>query len=850
MSNKSTILIIRIVKIALLVISIVGIYYLWRDWLERKKAKEELPKLKDHFKEAVNEINKLLSNDQYFTYYSERRFVNKYAELRKQVVLGYEKLGLPEEIIDSVKTFVNFFDDLKETRKAYNEKFVKLESLKYAELFNSLESYPLSADQVEAIVRDEDNNLVIAGAGTGKTTTIAGKVAYLLTKGIAKPEELLVISFTKNAVQEMIERCNRFCKDIPDAHLLEVRTFNGFGYFVERHCSPNELHLAFGGDDKAAKGFLQQTFDRLFLENRNFQKKAINFISFFHRPERDEFDFETTNDFIQHEKSFKNITLDGKEVKSKEELQIANFFCLNGINYEYEKHYPLQPEDRSANNASYYPDFYLPDYEIWHEHYGINRDGDVPPRFSNKSGYATPRDYYHALITWKENIHAKYGTKLIKTYSFESNEGRLLSSLKKQLIDLGVVFKPSPPEDILVMVRKSLHYEDFFDLIYTFLGLMKSNGKTPGMIRPQGRDKRFDVFMDVFTPLFEVYETRLQQESEVDFNDMINRAAKHFSSGTFSKKYKYILIDEFQDMSLGRYELLKSVKKQNPSAKLYAVGDDWQSIFRFTGSDISIITEFEKHFGYTCQTSILKTYRFNEEILKISSEFIQKNPVQLRKTLLADRVADEASFVFIGSNSDTNSGPMPQPKQMQVHAILRGIATKHSKADVFLIGRYHHNIPEGFIDLKKQYKHLNIQYHTAHKVKGMTCDYAILLDLDSGLLGFPSEMADDPLLNHLLHEGDQFENAEERRVFYVAITRAKQKNYLLFDANNPSKFIIELQEALGVRTNGIIRCPECTGNMVKRKGVFSEFYGCVNYPHCEGKRPIQVSSEKQIPKTI
>jgi DNA helicase-4 len=200
----------------------------------------------------------------------------------------------------------------------------------------------------------------------------------------------------------------------------------------------------------------------------------------------------------------------------------------------------------------------------------------------------------------------------------------------------------------------------------------------------------------------------------------------------------------------------------------------------------------------------------------------------------------------MGSNGNENTGSAPQSKQTQIRAILKEIASKHSKADVFLIGRYHRNIPEGFIELKKQYKQLDIQYHTAHKVKGMTCDYAILLDLDSGMLGFPSEMADDPLLNHLLHEGDQFDNAEERRVFYVAITRAKHKNYLLFDTNNPSKFVIELQEALGVQLNDVIRCPECNGNMVKRKGRFNEFYGCVNYPHCEGKRPIQISSEKQM----
>lgn len=138
-----------------------------------------------------------------------------------------------------------------------------MEAEKFAVFFAGLDNYPLSADQIEAIIRDEDNNLVIAGAGTGKTTTISGKVAYLLEKGIARPEELLIISFTNNAVKEMHERCMRFCRHIPEAKELEVRTFNGFGFPVSRTCSSEEILLAFDGNDESAKAFLQKQFDDL-----------------------------------------------------------------------------------------------------------------------------------------------------------------------------------------------------------------------------------------------------------------------------------------------------------------------------------------------------------------------------------------------------------------------------------------------------------------------------------------------------------------------------------------------------------------------------------------------------------
>lgn len=140
-----------------------------------------------------------------------------------------------------------------------------------------------------------------------------------------------------------------------------------------------------------------------------------------------------------------------------------------------------------------------------------------------------------------------------------------------------------------------------------------------------------------------------------------------------------------------------------------------------------------------------------------------------------------------------------------------------------------------------EFSGLSIAYFTAHRVKGMTCDFAILLDVDSGTLGFPSEVADDPLLNCLLHEGDSFENAEEQRVFYVAVTRARHKNFLLYNWTKPSKFLGELMEICGYGKNehvATVRCPECQGVLVKRQGPYSEFYGCSNYPSCEVKVPI------------
>lgn len=796
-------------------------------------------------REKLNEANaygaSLINFDSYFAFSQEQLYTQRFKELRKLIVPNFLDLGLGKEYEMDIKKFITHYDGISLLRKNYNDEFVTREASAFRYLFDSLEEYPLSDDQIEAVVRDEDNNLIIAGAGTGKTTTISAKTAYILEKGLAKPEELLIISFTKNAVKEMYDRCQKFCENIEGVEKLDVRTFNSFGYLVKRHCSKEELHLAFGGDEEKAKVFLQEIFDELFLTDADFQRKAINFIAFFNRPDRDEFKFETKNDFLKYEQSFKNVTLDGRNVASKEEMEIGNFFCLFGIKYEYEKHYPLALEDRNPDFGSYHPDFYLTDYNIWHEHFGVDREGNVPDWFSQKPPYPTAKEYYNAGIQWKRGIHAKLGTTLVETYSYENADGNLIANLKRKLVEHGVQLEPQKPEDILPLVKKSAYYEDFINLIYNFLGLMKSNAKYPEDISVKGRDRRLAVFLDVFRPVYRRYQEQLQNESKIDFSDMINQAAEHISRGDFARPYKYILVDEFQDMSLGRYALLKSLKKQNPGVKLYAVGDDWQSIFRFTGSDISIITEFEKHFGFTSMTPILRTYRFNDEILQMSSSYIQKNPSQIRKTLFSDRRAEDKSFAFIGSKVTGNREAHQEAKDSAIRSALDEVSILNKEAKVFLIGRYHHNVPIGFRMLTKDYPKLKIEYYTAHRVKGMTCDYAILLDVNSGTLGFPSEIADDPLLSYLLHEGDGFENAEERRVFYVAITRARHKNFLLYNELNPSKFLSEIMEAIDSEESITSKCPECAGQLVQRKGPYSEFLGCSNYPHCTFKKSTDIS---------
>lgn len=761
---------------------------------KRARVRELVPLLV----RAIRELDKKQDMLLYFAHADGEQWRSLHLGLFQSIPKGYLSCGLDSDEVRAIDYFLSCYQDLAIIRKAYNERFIAHELVEFGGFFAGLDAYPLSGEQMRAVVCDEDNNLVIAGAGTGKTTTISAKVAYILEKNLARPEELLVISFTNSAVEEMYERTRSFIGDDGLAGRITFKTFNSFGNMVCRYCNPHPKRIAFDGRDYRVKAFLQQAFDALFISDEDFQQKAVNFLAFFARPPRDEFSFKSNEAFIRYEQAFRNVTLDGLECKSMEEVMVANFFYLHQVDYEYERFYPLERTDRNPEFGDYQPDFYLPAYDIYHEHYGIDESGAVPDRFGYRPPFRSATEQYQHGMRWKDGIHEKYGTRLLKTYSFQHKNGTLLRALRAQLEAHGVVLNKRPPGEILAKVKKLDDYEDFMGLVFTFMNLMKSNDASVAALKAKAKDKRFRVFLDVFGPLSAAYEAELVRTGSIDYNDMVNLAAGYILGGGFTKKYRYILVDEFQDMSLGRYGLLKALKASSPESKLYAVGDDWQSIFRFTGSDISIITQFSKHFGATAANSVLQTYRFNDRILALSSGFVMANPSQLSKQLSSPFKASLPPFVLVPQVLSGNRAQRALQKFDVLCGVMGRISMDHTCGTVFLIGRYHHNAPPDLRELQRLYPKFKLVYHTAHACKGLTCEVSVLLDLDGGVYGFPSEMADDPILGNLLHEGESYENAEERRLFYVALTRARHQVYLLFNPNNRSKFIDELISDFGV----------------------------------------------------
>ena len=316
--------------------------------------------------------------------------------------------------------------------------------------------------------------------------------------------------------------------------------------------------------------------------------------------------------------------------------------------------------------------------------------------------------------------------------------------------------------------------------------------------------------------------------NEIDFNDMIKKATQYLRAGKVRINCKYVLVDEFQDISQSRSRLLIALLDQNPECKLLCVGDDWQSIYRFAGSDLNIMVNFEEHFGTTETMFLDETFRFNNKIADFSTKFIIKNPKQIPKKIKTHKHVKEPS-VSVYYCYD----------QLQT---LRSILYKLNKegGSVFILGRYRNNEP----DAKLEYSNLNIEYLTAHKSKGTQADYVVIIGLESGRMGFPCEITDDPVLDLVLSKQDSYPHSEERRLFYVAVTRAKKHVYLIADESSPSVFVKEItSEGYDVHCDSredrhFGSCPRCkTGNLILIKGHYGDFFSCSNYPYCTYRPP-------------
>lgn len=759
-----------------------------------------------------------------------------------------------QEAAEKIARVSHFSADPRTARATAIEAFASTELARWSEFFDTIESKPLTPEQRLSVVVDEDATLVLAGAGSGKTSVITAKAAYLVKSGIRKPEEILLLAFAKNAALEMSERVEAR-SGVP----IAAQTFHALAYDIIGKVEGSKPALAeHASDDLAYTNLLREILRHLVRSRPEVAVKIIRWFAHFLVEPKSEWDFQTKHEFYTHLEQQDLRTLQGEKVKSYEELQIANWLYENGIAYEYEPLYEHKVSD--GGRRDYQPDFRLTESGVYIEHFGVRRQKLANGLERLVTAPFVDRGTYLEGIEWKRQVHAKHGTILIETFSYEQQEGRLLTSLAEKLAK-HVELRPRPPEEIYDRIIEMHQVDDFTKLLGTFLRKYKSGAYRVAdcLAKAEALKLRLraNAFLEVFEPVYEEYQVQLKDR--IDFEDMILRAARYVEAGKYLSPYGHILVDEFQDISQSRARLVKALKAQQPDARLFGVGDDWQSIFRFAGSDIHLMRRFGEEFGgsFDGEKGVHRTvdqgrtFRSVDQIAFAARTFVLRNPDQIPKRIVPAGTATEPAIkvVIVAKGED----------QSRLADVLQSLARKPREAEklstVLLLGRYSFLRPDLAL-LKRQFPGLQITFKTIHASKGLEADHVVLLNADSGQMGFPSEIVDDRLLALVSPQEEAFPNAEERRVMYVAMTRARHTLTILSSNARPSAFVMELRVDPAYCLKGSPeertedhRCGECGGRLIAVTGQDGRiWYRCEHARHCGNLLPACQACGSQLPR--
>lgn len=841
-------------------------------------------------------LQQLLKEDKYIARSDYRPIVKEYSDIKdffqnlqstNLLQMYCENNDLDEKRIKKALALFNDLEDLKKSPaiiRKHNDSFIDNHLISDKEYLDTILSkvdpaISLDEDQRKAVLSDEDYTLVVAGAGAGKTTTMAAKVKYLVEKKHVNPEDILVISFTNKAVGELNDKiCKALRINCP------VSTFHRTGYTILREQDLNKHNIKDEGfmwsvvldylkNDVLRKPEMVEKLILFFGTYFDAPYDGKDLASFFNYVSKADFSTLKKNlsedgQKIIDKRTKRSITINNETLRSSEEVVIANFLYLNKVDYLYENPYPYS---FPRSHRQYTPDFTITQNgrTVYLEHFGITED--------RKHNRYTPEQLkkYIWWVNRKINFHKTHKTELVYTFSKYKDGRPILDHLREQLLNKGIALEPRSSREVyekIVSTEESQYVSKLVKLICQFIHIFKANGYSTDMfreMRQQSKNVRTQLFLDVCRQCYLEYTQKLDEANAVDFEDMINDSAsilcKLKENGT-RLNYKYIIIDEYQDISRQRFNLAKELSDIS-DAKIIAVGDDWQSIFAYAGSDISLFTRFTDIMGYGEELIISRTYRNSQEVIDIAGGFIQKNSSQIQKHLESHKRMESPFIIKTYSEiEDRTEADGKVGKYMsQVKAIDQVIgqiveadaAAKKRSSSILLIGRYGFDIQnltksgrytfnEKTGQVKSSaYPKLNITFLTAHRAKGLGYDNVVIINAANGTYGFPSKIEDDPVMRLVVHEDRTIEYAEERRLFYVAMTRTKNRVYFIVPKERPSSFIAELiKDYPGITIQGdidnnessgisnITRCPVCGYPMqYKHKRNFGiKLWICTNEP--------------------
>jgi DNA helicase-4 len=518
---------------------------------------------------------------------------------------------------------------------------------------------------------------------------------------------------------------------------------------------------------------------------------------------------------------------------------IANYLFTQGIEYEYESLYNEGKNQKDRHK----PDFVIKQERkpsIWIEYFGIDRAQSVAPGISQQG--------YVKSIEWKKSLHAQNSSILIDLYYYDLKEGNLLKKLDAALREHGVKLQPRSVDEVLQQANSIGYDSRFLNVCEQFLGHVRAKRMSPTELAALASGKsRNASFVRVFNQFLSAYELELESLGLPDYAELIHGAADSIFDGAYPFGFSHVLVDEFQDISSDRNRLIEAMKSANPNLEVTCVGDDWQSIYRFSGSDVSIMREASKPKMIRKRVDLTATYRLPQVIADISRTFILKNPLQLEKNVVSK------SDLNVPGKVVTHWDTEQKAHEENLKKVLERIgpdALNPSKS-LRVLARYVSNLPEKAVIEK--YWEGPIDVSSVHAAKGLEADYVVVMDMVQDFRGFPSTIEDDPVMGLVMPEKDLHQHGEERRLFYVALTRARQETHLISPISAPSLFTLELLDDqlgvhIGLDLSKNLQCPSCRSGRILVSGNAGGSY-CSNLPLCDFSVPNCTKCEKRMTYT-
>ena len=601
---------------------------------------------------------------------------------------------------------------------------------RFRKLVSVSQAIKLSRTQVAAATSHAKETLVVAGAGSGKTSVLVGRAKYLVQSKRAREDQILMLAFNKDAAEELASRT----KDAGIA--VAAQTFHGFGNSVIK--APGERSgVAFGEANETHRFLANQLKKGLDEHSRN---TLVTYFALELVPVRGYAQFQNLSEYAAYVRAGIPVTLQDEQVKSHGEWLIANYLFTQGISYGYEALYST--ENRKDRHR---PDFtvYLPgEKQIYIEYFGIDRESNTAP--------GIVREGYLKGMSWKKSVHSINETILISLHYYDLIEGNLLTDLERELRAHEVKSSPLSNEQILAAANSVGYQQQFLKICEQFLGHVRAQRLSPQelLLKASG-NPRSVAFLDIFLQLQSNYEAELARLELPDYSELIHGAADRIELGEHPVMFSHLLVDEYQDISHDRNRLITSLCSANPKLQVTYVGDDWQSILAFAGSDISIMRAASRPRRRRKRIDLGDTYRLPQEIADLSRKFILKNPQQLRKNVFSKATEQVDGKVI--THWDTEVGATEENLAIVITRL--GPVAKDPELSLRVIARYRDNLPS--LKFIQSLWEGPVEMGTVHSSKGLEADFVIVMDMIQDFRGFPSTIEDDPVISLVLPQSQE-----------------------------------------------------------------------------------------------